>query len=211
MPDTAYKVLFLDESGEIDASTRAGMAVVVLLVADILQVKRVMRSTRRRYRRDLPVGKTYKAKNAPVAVTRYILEQVSTMDCEIIILRMGRRSLRRFGGDRNELYAAMVEEAIERAWERQPEAKPILHQRYEQEHLRNRITQRLLRRAQSLHLQLSPEEVQHRRASAREPGLEVVDAVAWTFTQQRRRNKARAHLYELIRSKVVVDDVFGGE
>jgi len=184
------------------------MVIVVLLVADNLVVRRVMRSARRRFRRHLPASREYKAKNAPEAATRYILERLSAIDCEIIVLRIGRHALQRFGGDRNRLYAAAAEEAVGIAWTRHPGAKPVLHQRYEEEEIRNRITQRLIRRAQDLGLELSPEDVQHRRGSAKEPGLEVVDAIAWAYSQWRRRNKRLAYLFELIGDKVVADDVF---
>jgi len=201
-------LLFLDESGHIGTATRAGMAIVILRVADNLIVRRVMRSARRRFRRHLSGDKEYRARDAPEFVTRHILERLATRDCEVIVLRIGRRALQRFGGDRNQLYAAAVEEAVGIAWKRHPGAKPVLHQRYEEEEIRNQITQRLLKRAQDLGLEFSPEDVQHRRGSVKEPGLEVVDAIAWAYTQWRRRNKRLAYLFELIGDKVVVDDVF---
>jgi len=207
----AYKLLFLDETGNIDARTRAGMAVVVLLVGSNLQVKRVMRAARRRFPKELPARRVYKARDAPEAVTRFILERLATGDVEIVILRVGRRALRHFDGDRNELYAAVVEEAIGRAWEKHPTARPVLHQRYEKAELRNKITERLLRRARRLRIELAPEDVKHRRGSPSEPGLEVVDAVAWAYAQWRRRNKRLSYLYELVRDKTVIDDIFERE
>lgn len=203
-----YGDLFLDESGQLGAATKAGMNIVALVAGNVAQIKQIMVRARKRFPKAGMVGKEYKATKAPKEVTRYILEELARCDCEIVVLMVGQVDPLAYGGDMNELYAAAVVEIVARVWENHPDARPVLHQRYDNVVLRDRITTLLIAKAREMGIKLDREEVQHRRAMG-EYGLEVVDAVAWSVTQWRRKNRRAANLYEIIRDKVVVQEFFG--
>jgi len=112
------------------------------------------------------VGKEYKATKAPKEVTRYILEELARCDCEIVVLMVGQvRSTGLRRGYERVVRCSGCGDSSFGVWENHPDARPVLHQRYDNVVLRDRITTLLIAKAREMGIKLDREEVQHRRGN----------------------------------------------
>ncbi|MBI4785747.1 MAG: hypothetical protein HY782_01710 [Chloroflexi bacterium] len=178
------------------------MHIVAVIIAAPEILRRIILAARKKFPRAFASPRGYKAEGADIRVTASLLRELARSDCEIVVVRVTAHAVRSYA-DVNALYIDAVAFAVASAWKLHPNIKPVLHRRYYQESLTRKITNRLLDEARRQGIALSADAIEQRAGGAQEYGLQIADAVAWSYTQARRGRLRTARLFELIRARVV--------
>lgn len=199
-------MLYVDEVGQIDAATRSGLCVVGLVIAES-SARYLMRRVRAKFGSRVP--REFGAARTDKQIVHRILTLLAEVDCQITIWTTGVTALATFDYDRNRLYDALIAELIADVF-REGVAEVVIHKRYRRIDLERRLTATALNRVRQTGGSLKVAQV-HQQDTIGVAGLELADAVAWAFWQERRRAETAKNLFALVQRRVVSVRQYAGK
>jgi len=187
---------FLDESGILERKAREGsyFAVSVMIVANPAEIKDVMKIVRRKARGKFRISSSFHAYKEGAGVVGLVLEELAKRDVGIVIGVWDKRK-RKSKMPKNTLYGRILAQTVRSALKLYPKLNLVLHKRYNDPEIINRINnelERVLEPGQELSIDHKTEVVRRE--------LELADAVAWAVFQK--YNRKKEDFYKIIEGRI---------
>ncbi len=196
---------FIDESGTVGAKTGTRFLIVVVLsVSQPRSLELTIRRAIKKYGAKVASGEIKAADFEEAAIIR-LLRALAKEDMTVMAVVLDQHTIRREPKHVEEIYRRVTARAVRHLVTQSPRVEICLDKRYTNERQRH-----LLEKAIREEIADLPQVVlisQENSSSRKE--LQAADAVAWAFFQKYERDDPR--FYDIIASKVVIEDVANGK
>jgi hypothetical protein len=203
--DTGWLTLrygYLDESGDVAPFAGSRYLIVAILITSDprpieLHIKRARRALGRKAKSD-----ELKAADLERVVTEGLLKSLVEEDIEIVASVVDKRAILRPLSDSEDIYRAVVTQAVKLSVERHPRLELWLDKRYTKPALRDRLERTIREGITDLAHQVV---LVHQEDSHKQKGLQAVDHVAWAFFQKYERKNDS--LWRILASQVSGEEI----
>lgn len=186
---------FLDESGILEKKARGGgyFIVSVVVVANPVEIKNVMKIARRKARGKFKTHAVFHASKESEGFIKLVLTELVKKKVEIVIGAWDKR--RKKGIEKNELYRKLIGQTVRLTFKLYPKLNLVIHKRYTNPKLQVKLHDSIVKSLKkSGFIAISQQDERQRKE------LELADAVAWAVFQK--YNRKKTEFYEIIKKKI---------